>query len=267
MVSVRCIFCHADSSSRKISKEYILSVPICRALKIDRDAVVVSLDGNTGDVAHAAPLGDRQVRLPCAACNSGWMGNLEQETAAVLHRWTRHTEALSAPGLAHLTRWMAKTAIVLGFGETGARHGTDDPESGSFPDATRARQLGEGNVPDGVVGGALAGKGSMTLWGAGNATVEPAGPDRISSRAVNVVALNLGALQLWGVFPFVRPDAVVLPSGVLRLSARSTFRRLRSRRGGLDPALVAVRYSDATTEAFQDALTHHGSEVDDGGTK
>lgn len=101
-----CVFCLAESGTVKMSKEHLFSVPICTALGVDRTKLVASLDGNTGIIGHATPLDRRQVRLPCAKCNSGWMGQLEQDTARALRRWlTRPGSRLTTAGHSHLVRW------------------------------------------------------------------------------------------------------------------------------------------------------------------
>lgn len=237
-----------------MSKEHLFSSPICSALGVDRTKLVASLDGNTGTVGHAGRLDQRQVKLPCVGCNSGWMEQLERDTARTLRRWLAEPNSrLTTAGHAHVVRWIAKTAIVIGFAELGSRQFLANPTNSAVPDITLGRQLANGEVPDIVVGGARASQMDQ-VWGAGNASVEPVGHDRISSRAVNVLALNLGELQLWGVLPVIRPDDLRLPSGVQPLSPNSRSRSLRGRRGGLDPSQVTVFFSDATTAAFINAL-------------
>jgi hypothetical protein len=91
---------------------------------------------------------------------------------------------------------------------------------------------------------------SRYMWGAGNPSAEPTGPDRISCRSINVVALNLGALQLWVVMPvLVEPDELRLPRGVTRLHPYMRYRSLRTRPEDVDPTRVVARFSDATTAA------------------
>lgn len=78
-------------------------------------------------------------------------------------------------------------------------------------------------MPAHAVGGAAKVGRSQYVWGTGNATVSPTGPDLINSRSINVTAVNLGPLQLWAVVPIVKPDWVVLPKGVTRLHQRLAF--------------------------------------------
>ena len=87
VANVKCVFCLAGSRTTKISKEHLFSKPICSALGIDRTKVIASLDGNTGEVSRPLRLDQRLVKLPCVDCNSGWMEQLERDTARTLRRW------------------------------------------------------------------------------------------------------------------------------------------------------------------------------------
>lgn len=250
---MKCAFCLSDA---KTTKEHLLSRPICDVLGFDRTTLVASLDGRNGQLGAVTPLDARSVRLPCGECNSGWMSELERDTASALRRWMRRPdERLTTAGARHLTRWLVKTAIVFGFAETDARRFVDNPTDASVPDITAARALAEGQTPEGVTIGGARVNGSPYLWGAGNPTVEPTGPDRISCRAINVVALNLGALQLWVVMPIVvQPDELHLPRGVTKLHAHVRYRSLRTRPPNVDPTQVVARFSDTTTASAFAAL-------------
>jgi len=186
------------------------------------------------------------------------MSDLERDTAHTLRRWmARPSERLTAAGVRYLTRWLVKTAIVFGFAESDSRRFMEYPTETLVPDITTARALASGDVPGDVTIGAarVAASRHAYVWGAGNATVEPKGPDRISSRAVNVVALNLGELQLWVVMPVIaKPDELRLPRGVIRLHSQVRYGSLRTRRGNVDPTGVTATYSDATTERVFGAL-------------
>ena len=202
---MKCAFCFGEANTTKLSKEHLFSVPICRAFGIDRSMAVGSFDANSGELGLVAPLDERQVKLPCTTCNSGWMGQLENDTARTLQYWMTKPEArLSTIGLAHVTRWLAKTAFVVGFSELGARKFMTNDRESVIPDYTLARSLYRGDTLNVVVGAARVNR-CNTLWGAGNASLEPKGPTRISSRAVNVLALNLGELQLWSLFQLLNP--------------------------------------------------------------
>jgi hypothetical protein len=93
------------------------------------------------------------------------------------------------------------------------------------------------------------------LWGVGNASVDPVGPDRISTRAVNVAALNLGEVQFWVVMPFIPADEIRLPAGVLELRPGLKVSQLAYRAADrLDPTEVIAAYGDEVTAAFQAAM-------------
>lgn len=249
---MKCPFCLGD---QRKSKEHLLSKPICNAVGMDRGMTVASLDRNTGDVGPLVPLDGRSVRLPCEDCNSGWMSKLETNAGKTLRRWISDPKRpLANSGYTHLLRWLVKTAIVFGFSEGGSRRMIDTPADVIVPDITTARAVREGHVPDHVRAGAARVDTSTFVWGTGNATVLPAGPDRLSPRAVNVTALNLGPVQLWVVLPLVRPDDLRLPGGVAQLSPRLRFGSLRTRTGDLDPSAVTVTYSDAVTRAVFRAI-------------
>lgn len=198
---------------------------------------VASYDGNSGELGPIVPLHQRSVRLPCQACNSGWMSDLEVQTARTIRRWMSKPEKpLGQGGYETMMRWLVKTAVVLGFSEGGSRRFMETPTDVAVPDITRAKEIRSGLVPDHVVGGAAKVGSSQYVWGTGNATVSPTGPDLLNSRAINVTALNLGQLQLWAVVPIVKPETVVLPKGVTRLHPRLAFQSLPTRTGEVSPS-------------------------------
>jgi hypothetical protein len=136
------------------------------------------------------------------------------------------------------------------------------PTDVAVPDITAAKEIRSGSVPDHVVGGAAKVGKSQYVWGAGNATVTPTGPDLLNARAINATALNLGPLQLWVAVPIVQPEKIALPRGVSRLHPRLTFQRLPTRTGDLNPSLVIASFARATSEAFfaaTDALSGRSS--------
>jgi hypothetical protein len=183
------------------------------------------------------------------------MSGLEQQTARDLAAWLDDAdEPLSTGAAEGLRRWVTKTAIVLAFGEVDARRFMSDPTATAVPDITTAKAVASGESLDHVFVGAARTDRSAFLWGAGNATVEPRGHDRISSRAVNVAALNLGTLQLWVVIPIVRPDALRLPDAVVIAGGGLRSRDLQWRSPDLDPTQVWAHYSDETSAAFFRAL-------------
>lgn len=211
--------------------------------------------GRTGELSRFTSLDRKSVRLPCESCNSRWMNELEGNTAQALHHWLeRPDEPLSSAGLQHVVRWLAKTALVLAFSENEARRFTATPTETAIPDITTAKAVAAGAPLEHVRVAAARTTDSSVLWGVGNPTVQPSGPDRISSRAVNVASMNLGQLQLWVVVPIVAPDGVHLREGVAPLHEDLTSAGLGTRSGGLDPTQVVVTYSDRTTAAFSRAM-------------
>jgi hypothetical protein len=249
---VKCPFCLSDD---KKSREHLFSGAICNAVGIDRSVLVATIDRQTQEIGPMGPLNRKAVRLPCQRCNSGWMSDLETSAARTIRRWmSRPKERLTKAGTHHLCRWLVKTAVVLGFSDNGSRRFMDEPTQTAVPDITAAKQVAAGVVPDGVIAGAARVGVTKVLWGAGNATVEPSGPDRINCRAVNVAAFNLGSLQLWVAVPLVRPDTLRLPRSVSQLNPMLQSRSLRTRTGALDPTEVVAHYSDATSTAFFAAL-------------
>ena len=249
---MKCPFCLSDD---KISREHVFSKAICDAVGLDRSILVATVDRHADDIGPMSPLSQKAVRLPCERCNSGWMSDLERNAARTIRRWmSEPSDRLTKAGTLHLRRWLVKTAVVLGFSDNGARRFMNEPTEVAVPDITVAKQVAAGIVPDEVVAGAARVNETRVLWGAGNATVHPSGPDRISCRAVNVAAFNLGSLQLWVAIPVVRPDALRLPRSVSILHPNLRSRSLHTRSGDLDPTQVIAEYSDATSTALFAAL-------------
>ena len=244
---MNCPFCLEES---KGTKEHLFSQPICGAVGIDRAMDVASYDQNSGELGPIIPLNQRSVRLPCEGCNSGWMSDLEVQTARTIRRWMSKPERpLGRTGFENITRWLVKTAVVLGFSEGGSRRFMETPTDVAVPDITTAKGIRHGVVPAHVRTGAAKVHDSRYVWGTGTATVSPTGPDLLNSRAVNVTALNLGQLQLWVAIPIVKPERLALPRGVTRLHPRVTFQSLPTRTGDLNPSLVSAMFSRATSEA------------------
>jgi hypothetical protein len=156
---------------------------------------------------------------------------------------------LGRAGFETMMRWLVKTAVVLGFSEGGSRRFMETPTDVAVPDISMAKAVRNGVVPDYVRAGAAKVGSTRYVWGTGNASVSPTGPDLLNSRAVNVAAVNLGRLQLWVAIPIVRPETLILPKGVTRLHPRVAFQSLPTRSGDLNPSLVNATFSRATSEA------------------
>lgn len=207
--------------------------------------LVASLDEKAGAIGQPIPLDQREVRLPCGPCNSGWMSQLEIDASNAMKRWLGGDQRLTQTGSNLVARWLVKTAIVLGFSEADSRRFLNSPLDAAIPDLTAAKKIAAGQLPDHIVVGAARTGPTTYIWGVGNPTVRPFGPEHISSRAVNVAALNLGTLQLWVVIPIIKPIAVRLPRQVTRLNPHVRAARLSTRVERLNPTDVVVTYPGA----------------------
>lgn len=248
----RCPFC---LSLGRLSKEHLLSNPMCEALGVDRRTISVAFSENTGRIGKPLGFDDRTIRLPCRDCNSGWMSDLETETAQVLRNWrARLDRPLGDQGCRTLIRWLAKTATVLLFSEAEARRFMRSPTDAALPDITTARKLRSGDPLDHVVAGIALSTQTDLLWAVGNPSVLPRGPNNISCRAVNAAALNLGPLQLWIAMPIVAPDRLNLPTEVRLAHAGLQLRDLELGTPTLSLSNIEAYYSPATTQRFFRAL-------------
>jgi hypothetical protein len=128
--------------------------------------------------------------------------------------------------------------------------GDNTPTDVMVPDIGAARAaMGERAIPEHAVFGVARTSPGIHLYGIGNPTVEPVGPNRLSSRAANVAAVNLGSLQLWVVNPLVAPRRVQLPPGVSRLGPRLSSCRLRRVPSEPPLELARVVFLDLDPEA------------------
>ena len=223
---------------------------------MDRSTLVASVDVASRDISAIATLEQRAVRLPCVNCNAGWMSTLENDAARVLRRWLSGPhQRLTSAGVFHLSRWLVKTAIVLAFSESDARRFMRSPTETAIPDISAARAIADGQLPVLCRAGAARTNGTSLLWGTGNPTVLPKGKGKISGRAVNVTAVNLGTLQMWVALPIIiEPDTLRWPAGVAPLHANLRSGSLRTRVNSIDPTQVTAEYSQSTTEALFAAI-------------
>lgn len=225
------MFCHGASGTG-LSKEHLLSEPVCSAFKIDRKAVIGRVNGKAGSLTSMARLEETQVRLPCETCNSGWMNDLELEMKSMVAPWTRgHGPQLGGAAEKVLIRWSLKTHIVLAAIDGGTRAFGDrstELKPSVVPEATRARKLYDGanDAADGTTVGVAQVAASNYLWGFGNPRVTPIGPTFANHRSASVSCLNLGQLQLWVVAPVFPAASVRLPPKVRRVTRRLEFGRL-----------------------------------------
>lgn len=190
---VLCPFCFEEKPA---SREHIFSKTICGALGVDRASLSVSLNANDETLGHPLALDDRAVKLPCESCNSGWMSRLETDTAQVLSGWLEDPATPLTPiGVYTITRWLTKTAFVLTFADADARRFMSTPQETALPDFTTAKLVARGSGLGHVRAGVAVSNNMPLFWAVGNSTVEPPGPGRISCRAVNAAAFNLGPIS------------------------------------------------------------------------
>ena len=245
--SMKCPFC---LGSGKRSKEHLLSNPICTTLGVDRATLTASYNANTGEVGYPTQLDDKTVKLPCEECNSGWMSRLEQDTAAALEVWiTQSDSPLGAEGWNHLSRWLAKTALVFSFAEADARRFMRNPTETAMPDITACRNLGSGQLPATLECGVARANGEL-MWEVGNPTVTCAGQRKLSARAVNAAAFNLGPLQFWVALPVISADRIRMPPGVARLRPDLTYAKLRLGRDPMRLSEIRAHYSKGAVDSF-----------------
>lgn len=239
------MFCQGESGVG-LSKEHILSSPVCRSFKVDRRAMIGRLDGKDGSMSSKARLEETQVRLPCETCNSGWMNDLENDMESMVAPWTRgHGPKLGREAEKVLIRWSLKTHIVLAAMDGGTRaFGSPSPESqpSVVPEATRARKLytGEDDAAAGTAIGVAQVASSTYLWGFGNPRVIPVGPTVANARSASVTCLNLGKLQLWVVAPVFPAATVRLPPKVRHVNPFLEFERLSFAPSSKPDLLAAV---------------------------
>lgn len=239
---VHCLFCFAGEA--KLSREHLLSVPVCRGFGIDRSMKILS---PARPQSPPVPLGQIQVRIACQSCNSGWMSDLENRIEnEVASPWYRQrTARLGAEPALLLRAWALKSYLVWsafsGGIRTFARPG--EPQWAVVADPRRARLLFEGRwdeAVDGVAFGLARVKPGLHVWGFGNPEVVPKGPGVPNARSAGVLALNLAELQVWVVSPVFSVAAVRLPPHVVDLTSGLSFALLEQASPSLEPTRVTV---------------------------
>lgn len=240
---VNCPFCLKTDTA--LTREHLFSVPVCRAFRIDRDDTSVgSVDVKTGEFRNLTTLARRTVRLPCERCNSGWMSQLERDMGAIA-KWLESSDPLGDKRCMTVQRWMLKMLVVLGFADGDSRRFFDTPAEVVIPDIGAAQAaMGNRPIPTHAAFGIARTSPGIHLYGVGNPCVEPSGPNRISSRAANVAAVNLGILQLWAIVALVPPRQIQLPPGVSRLAPRLRSASLRHVESEPRLELARVRFPD-----------------------
>ena len=250
---MNCAFCL--EARTPLTREHLFSVPVCRAFHIDRDQTLVgTVDEKAGGVRNLTTLASRTVRLPCERCNNGWMSQLEGDMAAVA-KWLKTSDPLGHKRCLTVQRWMLKMLVVLGFADGDSRRFLRSPTDVVVPDIGAAQAaMGQRPIPTHAAFAIARTSPGTYLYGVGNPTVEPSGPDRISSRAANVVAVNLGTLQLWAIVALLPPQHIQLPPGVSRLGPRLRYSHLVHVASKPRLDLARVRFPDVDPASVLDAI-------------
>ena len=233
MTGWNCLFC-CSVQGEPLSLEHLVSQPVADAFGIDRSNSIASIDAETIDrgqpeIRRMVRMSELAVRLPCRACNSTWMNDLEHGMAAVA-RWTRAREnALTVEADRTLRRWLLKTYIVVAAIAGGSRRfGTTD-DFYLLPEATRARLLWENSDEafDRVgFGFARWGTAGSFMYCVGNPTVVPSGDGYASCRSAGALTLNLGTLSTCVVVTHLANE-VTIPAPYRALEPGDRYRDLR----------------------------------------
>lgn len=246
---MNCFFCHRKVGSG-LSREHLLSKPICSFFGIDRATTTlgrIDASGDAQSVSSIASLESTAVRLPCEKCNNGWMNDLEGPMVEVLDRWINRGAPLDEDDALAMKRWLAKSHLLLCAIEGGVRDFMDDPTKGVIPDPTLARKLFE--QADDVVDLVTVGLGvprnpPRALYGFGNPVSLCTGPAPVSTRAATVSYWNLGGLQMWTGVATLRPKRFRLPGRLSEPRPGLRFAKLRTVDGDPDPTTAEVDYGD-----------------------
>jgi hypothetical protein len=241
-IRVPCLFCF--SGEARLSREHLLSVPVCRGFGIDRSMMILS---PARPKAPPVPLDQIRVRIACQSCNSGWMNDLENRIEnEVAWPWYRHrTTRLGTEPVLVLRAWALKSYLVWSAFSGGIRTfaGPGEPQWAVVPDPRRARLLFEGRweeAVEGVTFGLARVKPGLHLWGFGNPEVVPKGSNVPNARSAGVLGLNLGELQVWVVSPVFSTAAVRFPPHVVDLTLGLSFVLLEHASPNLEPTRVTV---------------------------
>lgn len=257
---MNCLFCFTDALP--LTKEHLLSKPICRLLGIERaEEQVGRFNGVTQTVTSIASLESTSVRAVCAGCNNGWMSQLEVDTAAVLGRWFDGTP-LDEQGAHTLRRWMAKTHLILCLIEGRAHKLIDESTTSVLMDATLAREVREHAdlcATTHTRFGAARTAGSTTIrWAFGTPSIRMAGPKKPNNTIATASIMFLGNVQLWTVntpLPTPQADSVAPPGYAKQLAPGMTAKRLLTAARHVDPARAIVDYTPLTRDHYEQMLT------------
>jgi hypothetical protein len=257
---VSCLFCWS-TQGEPLSREHLISQPVADAFGIDRNNELATFDGWVLDESptrrRSVPMTELAVRLPCRACNSGWMNELEHNMAAVA-RWARAgRNGITAPVYDGFLRWLLKTYIVFTALDGGIRRfGTESDDFHMLPEVTRAHLLWE-RSPEALDGVTFAFAKSWregVSYSFGNPTVVPQGEQYAGCRTAGALVLQLGQIVSCVVVASPLANSVSVPAPYRALRAGDTYRRLRSAAGILDPELIVVDNGEHNIHEINAAL-------------
>ena len=253
---MNCFFCHGKAGSG-LSREHLLSKPICNFFNIDRATTTLGrIDASRDEqsVSSIASLESTAVRLPCEKCNNGWMNDLEGSMVRVLDGWINRGAPLDEEGALAMQRWLAKSHLLLCAIEGGVRGFMDDPTSGVIPDPTLARKLFEQADDVGelvTVGLGVPRNPPRALYGFGNPISRCAGPAPVSARAGDGFRTGISAVCKCGrALRTLRPKRFRLPGRLSELRSGLRFAKLRTVDGDPDPTTAEVDYGDLDLPAL-----------------
>lgn len=254
---MNCLFCHAPAEGT-LTKEHLLSKPICRLLGIERaEEQVGRFNATTQTVESIASLESTSVRSVCGLCNSGWMRRLEHGIESALAAWLAG-EPLDDDSAHTLRRWMAKTHLVLSMIEGRAHKIVNDPINSVLMDFTLAREVHENtdlSAKRNTRFGAARTPGSSTLrWAFGTPTIRMPGPKKPNNTIAATTVLLVNGVQLWTVntpIPIARDNAVTLPPFTASIRTALSVRRLPTAARGLNPARAVVDYAPLTRDHYE----------------
>jgi hypothetical protein len=118
-VDVPCVFC----GNSRLTREHVWPRWLARAAPAPRPRVLLIRrrtnhlwEGQRTENQWSAPAYTIRVRAVCAACNNGWMSDLEQEVRPLLEPMLHgETRILDGERQGLLARWAFKTTVMLEF--------------------------------------------------------------------------------------------------------------------------------------------------------
>ncbi len=224
-----------------MSKEHLLSRPICDVLGMDRATTTLGrFDAAQNTVTSAAALEQASVRTVCTTCNNGWMNDLEHAAADVLSRWPNGQPLSDADSLA-LRRWLTKTHLVLCMIEGGARNFFNDPVNSVLINATAAKALANDDHArlDALAFAAARVVDRTVLYAFGTPTIKSPGQTKFNNTVATASVLFLGNVQMWTIdcaLPMYEPGGITPPAFTTTIASGV----------GVNDLAVGPSYADVT---------------------